>query len=340
MNQREKILAVAVGGVVGLVAVGFLARAVVMAPLKDRDRKIAAARAALDKVRKERRDYFVAEGIVRGFASQTFSTNTDQALAKSGAMLTRLVLQSGLRETDFSRSPFGPRRLHPALKTFEVGWSVQGEGRLSDVTDLIFLVQESPYLHRVEGITLTSAEAPGRVRVRFRYLTLVVDPAPAVDFAELEHRRTLYSPERKTYESLVVRDLLRPYIKRPPPPPPPGGPRAPATSPNDLTPPGPESFRIVSLSEWGGQPEVHVLNLANQQTSRFKPGDELAGGVITMVDYRPMPLPGDPVLKSFSRVILKIGTEYWAIERGKTLADKYRLAPEQLPEHLAKLVGQ
>jgi hypothetical protein len=45
-------------------------------------------------------------------------------------------------------------------------------------------------------------------------------------------------------------------------------------------------------------------------------------------------------LKSFSRVILKIGTEYWAIERGKTLADKYRLAPEQLPEQLAKWVGQ
>jgi hypothetical protein len=208
------------------------------------------------------------------------------------------------------------------------------------VTDLLFLAQESPHLHRVEGISLTAAETPGRVRVRFRYLTLVVDPAPPVEMTELEPARSLYSPERKIYQGMVSRDLLRPYVKRPPSPPPPGGTQPPGTSPDRHAPPGPESFRIVSLSEWGGQPEVHVLNLVNQQTARFKPGDQLAGGVIAMIDYRPLPLPGDPVLKSFSRVILKIGSEYWAIERGKTLADKYRLTPEQLPEQLARLIGR
>jgi hypothetical protein len=55
-----------------------------------------------------------------------------------------------------------------------------------------------------------------------------------------------------------------------------------------------------------------------------------------MVDYRPLPMPGNDGLKSFSRVILKIGTEYWAIERGQTLADKRRLIPDQLPETLMK----
>jgi hypothetical protein len=37
-------------------------------------------------------------------------------------------------------------------------------------------------------------------------------------------------------------------------------------------------------------------------------------------------------------VIVKIGTEYWAVERGQTLAQKYRLSPGQLPEQLAKLI--
>ena len=337
MKQREKLLAAIVGGIVGVIVLGFVVRAVVFTPLKERDKRIAGARAALEKIRGERREYFAAEDVVKGFAQTTYSTNTDQALAKSGEMLTRLILQSGLRETDFSRSPFGPRRLHSALKTFEIGWSVQGDGRLSDVVDLLFLAQESPYLHRVEGINLMPGDAPGMVRVRFRYLTLVIDPAPAVDFAELEHQHSLYSPQRKAYDEMVARDLLRPYIKRPPPPPPPGStPSAPGSSPGGTTPPGPESFRIVSLSEWGGQPEVHVRDLVNQKTLRFVPGDSLAGGVVTMVDDRTLPRAGDPTMKSFSRVIIRIGQEYWALELGKTLAEKYRLAPEQLPEALAK----
>lgn len=335
MKSREKILAVVVGGIVAVLLLGLLVRAAVITPLRDRDKRILAARTALEKIRGERREYFAAEDVVRGFAQTTFSTNTDQALAKSGEMLARLILQSGLRETDFSRSPFGPRRLHSALKTFEIGWSVQGDGRLSDVVDLLFLVQDSPYLHRVEGVNLMPGDMPGMARVRFRYLTLVIDPAPTVDFAELEHPYSLYSPQRKGYDELVARDLLRPYIKRPPPPSPGSSPKAPGTSPGGTAPPGPESFRIVSLSEWSGQAEVHVRDLVNQKTLRYVPGDALAGGVIALVDDRPLPRAGDPTLKSFSRVIIKIGQEYWAVELGRTLAEKYRLTPEQLPAALA-----
>ena len=86
-----------------------------------------------------------------------------------------------------------------------------------------------------------------------------------------------------------------------------------------------------------GQPEVHVRDLTNQKTLRFKSGDPLAGGTIVMVDYRPLPMPENEGLQSFSRVIVKIGNEYWAIERGKTLADRHRLKPEELPAQLSKL---
>jgi hypothetical protein len=88
-----------------------------------------------------------------------------------------------------------------------------------------------------------------------------------------------------------------------------------------------------------GEPEVHIRDTAQQKTLRFKPGDSLAGGTIIMIDYRPLPMRGNEALKSFSRVIVKVGSEYWAVERGKTLAEKYRLAPEQLPEQLSKMVN-
>ncbi len=94
---------------------------------------------------------------------------------------------------------------------------------------------------------------------------------------------------------------------------------------------------MVSLSEWQGRPEVHVRDLTNQSLASYGQGDDLAGGKIVAVDYRSLPHPAKPGLQSHSRVIVKIGEAFWAVERGQTLADKRQLAAEQLPEKLSKL---
>lgn len=332
MSKREKILAALIGSLVVVFVAGFGLKAVWMKPLKALDRKTAAMREKLDKVRAERRAYFAAEDTVKKFAQRAFSDEVDQASAKSGEILTKTILQSGLPESDFSRLPVGPRKLAGAN---EIGWSVQGEGKLQRVIDLVFLLQASPHLHRLDGLVVAPGDVPGYLRVRFRYLTLVMDPAPIVDPIDLKPKFTLESPERLIYNTIVTRDILRPYIKRQPVPQP-GTPSQPGTTPPG-SPPGPESFRIVSLSDWGGEPEIHVRDLTNQRTLRYKPGDNLAGGGIVMVDYRRMPMPGTIGLESYSRVIVKIGSDFWAIEHGKTLAEKYKLPPNDWPEQLAKL---
>jgi hypothetical protein len=204
---------------------------------------------------------------------------------------------------------------------------------LENVVNLLFVLQGSPYLHRVEVLELSPGDAPGQVKVLFEFLTLVIDPAPVVDRTELASKVTLNSPERHLFDGIVQRDLLRPYVKRPPPPPGPGS-TGPGAAPP--VPSGPEALKIVSLSEWLGQPEIAVLDAGHQKTTRYKPGDALAGGVIMMVDYRALPMPDKAGLLSNSRVILKIGNEYWAIERGRTLAEKYKLALNLVPESLPK----
>jgi len=331
MNARERTMALLVGGILGLAVLFFGGKAILVKPLTELDKKAAGLREKLDKIKAERRAYFTAETLIKKNAQHAFGDQVDQASAKSGEFLTQQILASGLRESDFSRLPVGPRRLRGAS---EIGWNVQGGGRFDDVIDLLFLLQESPYLHRLESLSMTAGDAPGQVKVRFRFLTLVVMPAPVVDPIDLTAKYNLDSPERHRYDAMVARDLLRPYIKRPPPGT--GIAKAPAAGPAGGTP-GPESFRIVSLSEWQGQPEVHIRDLTNQKTVRYKPGDALAGGTIVMVDYRPMPMPGDEALLSYSRVILRLGTEYWAVERGRTLADKHRLTTEQLPPAMPTL---
>jgi hypothetical protein len=326
VNAREKKLLWIVGGIVGLAVVIVGGRAFLLKPLRDIDKKTAVLREKLQKVNAERHAYVTAVGAVERFAQRTFSDQIDQASAKSGETLTKQILLSGLHEADFSRLPVGPRKLRGAS---EIGWSVQGQGKLGNAINLLFLLQESPYLHRIENVAVSAGDAPGQVRIGFRFLTLILEPAPGVEPVALQTKFTVESPERRIFDGIVARDLLRPYVKRSPDK---SGPSSDSPSPS-----GPGALRVVSLSEWMGQPEVHVRDLTNQKTFRYKLGDALADGTIAMVDYRPLPMPGNEGLKSFSRVILKVGTEYWAVERGQTLADKRRLSSEQLPESLPKL---
>lgn len=336
MKRSEKILASALGGVLLLFGGFFVVRSVVLRPVSDLRKQAAATREATTKIHAERRAFFNAEDKLRALALRTFADSIDEASAKSGETLTRTLLDSRLDEGDFTRIPVGPRKLRGAS---EIGWAVQGDGSLSNVVNLLFLLNESPWLHRVEGLSLSTGDRPGNVRVRFRFLTLVLDPSPDVTRTNLAGKLSLDSPERHLLNPIVARDLLRPYIKRPPPPPAaiagsPGAAASPSTPPGRI--PGPEALRVVSLSEWDGQPEVHVRDLNAQRTTRYKPGDELAGGTIVLIDYRPLPTPGNPSLLSHSRVILRIGSDFWAIERGRSLADKRKLAPSEIPDSLAR----
>jgi hypothetical protein len=330
MNRREAILAASVGGVLALFAGLYALNVVNFQPVRELDKQIAGAREKIAKIQTERRTYFSAEDRLKTVTGRTFADTVDQASARSGEMLTQQILAAGLAETAFNRTPFGPRTLRGAN---EIGWTVQGTGSLSNVVNLVFLLNESPWLHRTEGLSVGSGEVPGIVRVNFRYLTLVIDPAPDVVRTNLVAKLGLDSPRRHLLNGIVSRDILRPYIRRPPPTVP--G-QTPASASKRNLPPGPETFRVVSLTEWQGRPEIHVRDLSAQKTMLFKPGDELAGGIIVMVDYRPMPKPGNSLLQSFSRLILKIGDEFWAIERGRTLADKRKLSTDELPPTLTR----
>jgi hypothetical protein len=329
MNRREKMLAIVVGLCATLLGGALFVNFLFVKPLRDMDKKNAALRERLEKIKAEKRAYFVAEDLVQKLTRQTFADQVDKASAKSGEELTHQIAQSGLSETEFSRLPVGPRKLRGAN---EIGWSVQGQGRLENIVNLLFLLQESPYLHRVQNLTVSPGDNPGLVRARFQFLTLVIDPAPVVEFTNQPPKYALSSPERRMFDAIVFRDILRPYVRRPPSNP--GSSSVAESSRPNRRPSGPESLKIVSLTEWQGQPEVHVRDLNAQKILRFKPGDTFGGGQIVMVDYRSMPMPGNPALKSFSRVILKVGSEYWAIEGGQTLAEKHALSPEQLPENL------
>ncbi|MBN2292997.1 MAG: hypothetical protein JXM70_11265 [Pirellulales bacterium] len=332
VNKRRHFLGLTVLGI-GLIAVGVLIiRGFILKPAQKIDDQVLQLRQKLSSIQQERTAFFAAEKEVKQVAQRAFSDDPDHALATAGALITRYITQAGLPEDAFSRTPFGPARLRG---TRELGWAIQGEGPLDQVIDLLFLLDQYPALHQIQNLAVSPGDRPGRIRIRFRYLILVFDPAPAVSRAEMTVQSQLDSPERQRYAGIVDRDLFRPYIRRPPrppeSPPPPPPPSAPVETPLS-------SYKIVSLSSWNGHPEIHLRDLSRSQTTIIKPGETLLNGQAVMVDYRPLPHPNHPSLISDSRLIWKIDGGYWAVERGDTLADKYQLPSCRLPPALSNCI--
>ncbi len=323
MKKREKILAGIVLGFIGLFVLGFGIKGFFLKPLKKIDGETKLLREKIAKINDERRQYFEAEDMLKALAQRTFGTDINEASARSGEMITKQIALAGLDDADFTRLPGAPVIMKGAR---QIGWTIQGKGSLEKVVNLLFLLQTSPQVHRLETISLTSGERAGEVKVRFLYQTVVLQPAPEFDPIELKPKFSLESPERIAYNTILDRDLLRPYIKAPPPEKRKGDP-TPSTAPA-----GPEALKVVSLSEWEGTPEVHIRDLNLNVTTRYRPGDKLKdAGEIVAVDYRPLPSPRNALLVSHSRVILKIGDEFWAVERGENLAQRRRLDEAQWP---------
>ncbi len=328
MNNRTRLLAFAALGVAGLFVAGFALRAVVVTPLRTLDDQIVQLRLKLRSLSNERTSYLTADQQVRATATTLFGMKPEEAEAQLGSVLTSQLLLAGLRENDFSRVPAGRRSLPGA---HEIGWTVQGEGPPNQVLDLLYLLQADPHLHSIESLALSPANDRNRIRVRFRYLTLTLNPSPEVK-AVTRATPSIDAPARRRYDSILRRDLLRPFEPEATPPS-----TTPSTTPGVPADVEAQSLKVVSLSSWGTQPEIHVLDSRNQQTRVLHPAEKLLEAEITTVDYRPLPVPGKPGLISPSRVILRINDEYWAVENGQTLSERRRLAPEELPASLPPL---
>src|SRR5689334_13793010 len=147
MKKQEKILVAIVAGMVALFASVFGIKGFFLGPIRKVDQQTAALRDKLEKINTERREYFTAEDSLKAITGKTFGIDLNQASARSGEMITKQIACAGLSESDFSRVPVGPRKIKGAS---EIGWSIQGKGDLQKIVNLMFLLQKSPQIHRLE----------------------------------------------------------------------------------------------------------------------------------------------------------------------------------------------
>jgi hypothetical protein len=276
---------------------------------------------------------------LRDIASRTFGTDPLAVREAIRVRIDKMVSASGMRRGTTASSPVVGRHKKDSYQ--EIGWKYDLIGKLPQAIDMLYLLREDPYLHRIEGLTLTPTGEGNEVKLDFRYMTLVIEPRrgetlPTGDPENPKPIAELGEP-RDRFDPIARRNIFRPYIRQRPEvaiqtqPVEPNSPDSPPAQPE----PGQAGrFRVVSLSRFGTQQDISVRDSQTGVVQRYNPGDALGGGTVVMVDQRSMPDPGKPELLSPSRLILRIGQQYYAVELGQTLDEKNRLAPHQLPRSL------
>ena len=343
MNPRERILAIVTGvflsGFVGYI----LVRQMLLEPAAQLDAEARKLTEEVNKLEMDNRqeNYYEkrqTELFARSYGSK--ESVVGNALAKR---LQFLLNRSGFDNTNQSLTPVtGSSR--PGVYR-EIGRSVSVKGTLKDVTSFLYLLKSEPSLRRVDNLLLIPKPG-GQVDLRFKYSTLALMSRKAIPTPTTAPTDTpgadLNSKERRQYDVIAIRDLFRPYIKRPLPPPPARpiprvATRRPTTPNRPVRTPQPVSsgrFKVVGLPQDSQEQKIWVMDTQSNVVRIHKLGEALAKGKAVMVDRRPLPWPDKPFLISRHRVIVQIGPDFWAIELGQTLTDKRRLKPDELPESL------
>ena len=324
MNRREKILSALTGTMASIFAIGVGVDRLVLTPAAGAAKETIALRAELDKLLVQEGRAVEARRELTELARRTYGTTADEAIASAGQRITTRLQEAGLEDRSFTRLPIGARPLRRGGAQ-EFGWSVQGIGPLERVVDLLYLLDQESQLHRIENLRVSPTRDANQVSVNFRYLSLLIGGGVprkkgAAEPAELpEGAVDLNGPGRHRYDVIAKRDLFSPAGQK--------------KKDAPVEPQGPDLkiLKVVSLSEWNGAPEATILDLQKNSTFAVRPGEPLAGRTAVTVDYRPQPSRTKPGLVSFSRLVLRDSSGYWAVEAGATLADRYSLTTEELP---------
>jgi len=324
MNQREKILAAATG-IVAVLFITYLAiNRVFLMPAAQRYGKVQDLMQQIEAARSEKAKEASYQKRLKELAGRAYGTDPLRVSERIRSRLTELLVLAGLETDHLTLRPVTGGRAAGIYR--EVGWFVQIRGKLDRIVDFLYLVTKEPHLHRLDNLVVKPVRGQDEVELQVKYGTLVLEPKIVqdveTDAVDAEVTRAVLRDEgRRQYDVIASRAFFRPYVPAPPP------------QPVLLS----GQYRVVSLSSLSGEPEVVVREKSTGSIKRYQPGDDLAGGRIVVVDYRPLPNPENPDLLSGSRVVLRIGSGYFAVELGTYLAQKYRLGPERIPPGLPDL---
>jgi hypothetical protein len=339
MKTPEKRLVMIVAGLAGVLVLWFVIDSTILGPAARYRAQGKALRGQIDDCRRSIGMEGGYRGALEDYKARTFGPDGEKASEEIRQWMTGWLTQTRLDGRRYQVLPAsGPG--HRGMFTV-AGRGLSVSGPLAKVVDLVYLLAADGHVGRIDSLRVGPADnwKTPDVAVALTYLSpILVDrsgrPLAASPDAKEPAAGNTDSRERRGYDAIADRDLFRPFRRYVPPEEKPGRDRGQRRgAPIEPAAPAPTVTGLPRMGRLG--PEV-IITEASGQEKCLKVGDPLAGGTIVMVDYRPMPLPDSRQDISTSRVIVRIGQAYWAIERGQNLESKRRLSEAELPAELPR----
>ena len=340
MNKREKILAAVTAGIICVIVIYTLVNGLFLSPAASLNEAISSTKESINKLSRMKTAMERNKNHLTALAAQTYGKDDDEVQTVTFSHLMAMLDRSGLTSEGKGVNAGGAKSSGDLR---EIAWHVVKGGKMESILNLLYMLEEDPVLHRIENLSISPRERNGPFRVEFDYVALSLATKKGPQFtttrpADTKLAINMKSDRRKLYNVIPERDIFRRYIKRVDPPKTVAA--TPATKPKDDTPrtpgaPAPK-YRVCGLPAFRGEPEIWVVNEIDKTGAvhKYKEGEKLMGWEIVMVDYRMLPDPDKPELLSAARVIVRIDTDYWAIEGNQYVTAKRILKGPDLPLEL------
>lgn len=265
MNRREKILAIAVGLFVGLFVLYMAVDRLVLSDIKRLDQQEEKLLKVIKLEDRQLSSYQGRASRLEGLIDKTFGTDENLASERVRVRLDQLLKAN---ELNISLKPVTGSKVQGQYR--EVGWAAIARGKIEQVVNFLYMLNDEPYLRRVDSLSLTPMHRSGQMEMKLRDLTLVSAEQkdrqlPPGQVAESTNPKDLDSEQRKQYDVIALRDPFRPYVKHVEPPKPP----APEPTPvaKNLSP---SRLSRLRSSRWQLGPDSRRSTYATRPVGRAK----------------------------------------------------------------------
>jgi len=326
MNQREKILAIAVGVVLAILVGNFLVNRVLLGPLNKANDRIAGVQKEIDGYNRQLKYQKQVLGDWTNASRQSLSDNPEKAPIALSERITMLISAAGLHA---NKQPVGvaPIKGGGDIWYYPIAINLSGKGTLAQIVKFLELFYMEPYNVKITSLTLQRSGGSNSDQLSFnncRIETLVPGPppvkAPAVEVRPVTHPvPTLSGPSR--YARIPDRDIFQPKKTRLPVTPPNPNPPSPGARTGPGTIIADSSGRpgdVIGTTVIGDQMGAYIRNRSGIEW--YKVEDALENGM-KVVYVHPL---GVVVKDPLGRILY--------VEIGSNLDQTAPLTADALPE--------
>lgn len=216
MNKRERILAVVVFALAGLLAVRHFYGRYTEA-LQSRRVDVQTAQAKLQDVNLKLAEGRKAVQQMESWQQRSLPSNNERASSLYKAWLLEKAKDAGLAVSDIKLSPTSSN----SSAYTAVAYSIVANGSLSSVTSMLYEFYHSPQLHQITRLQLTRPPGSSQLTVNLDVEALSLRGAVATDQLPQGDSKRLKLASAEAYKkSLTERDLVSAYTPPRPPTPP------------------------------------------------------------------------------------------------------------------------